>query len=331
MTTPVLNVLIVHGIGWGKEGVRYAEPLQRNIGRAFERTLEQLHLPDVPRAQARASQVLRFQAAHWGPVTQTPQNALLAMMGFGGFPLLRRLSLAYLARRQMVGLLGDVIAYEGGGRNRVYTAIHESVDACAAALSTVSAAERDTDGYAPLTVIGHSLGSVIASDYVWDHTRGASKPYWLPQHGLSLKNMIIMGSPMALYALRNNPHADQEALAASLDAPVQVDPRGGLWLNLFDPQDPIAFPLQPIQSYARAGVVDCAIRAGNWLTTWNPASHVGYWRSAQVAGAIGRKLALDWAALADQRYAEAHYERDVAALRATLSRGDRRQEGQATP
>ena len=320
MTAAALNILIVHGIGWGNEGTRYAEPLQRNIGRAFERAVGQLRLRDIPRHEARASRALRFAAAHWGPVTQAPQNALLTMMGFGGFPLLRRLNPIYLARRQMVGLLGDVIAYEGSSSNRVYTAIHEQVDACAATLSAASSAERDADDYAPLTVIGHSLGSVIASDYVWDHTRGASEPYWLPQHGLSLKNMIIMGSPMALYALRNNPNADQQALATSLAAPVQVDPRGGFWLNLYDPQDPIAFPLRPILSYARAGVIDCAIKAGNWLTTWNPASHVGYWRSAEVATLIGHKLALDWAALHSPQYAEARYEQEVSDLRATLAR-----------
>ena len=34
-----LNILIVHGIGWGQEGTKYAQPLQRNISAAFERAL----------------------------------------------------------------------------------------------------------------------------------------------------------------------------------------------------------------------------------------------------------------------------------------------------
>ena len=246
--------------------------------------------------QWRCAPARRFGGA-LGPVTQASQDALLALLGFRAFPLLHRLNLAYQARRQMVGLLGDVIGYEGGPHNRVYQAIHRCVDEHAAALGAASAAERSGDGFAPLTVIGHSLGSVIASDYIWDHTKGAAEPYHLAEHRLALKNLILMGSPMALYALRNNPAADRQTLATSLDSPVQVDPDGGFWLNLYDPQDPIAFPLHPLESYARAGVIDCTIKAGNWLTTWNPASHVGYWRSGDVAEIIERKLALDWAAL----------------------------------
>ncbi|MEW6579739.1 MAG: hypothetical protein AB1435_11160 [Chloroflexota bacterium] len=315
-----LNILIVHGIGWGQEGTKYAHPLQRNIGAAFERALGRLRLRDIRRSDADPRRALRFAAVHWGPVTQASQDALLALMGFRAFPLLRRLNLAYQARRQMVGLLGDVIGYEGGPHNRVYQAIHRCVDKRAAALGAASATERSEDGLAPLTVIGHSLGSVIASDYIWDHTREATEPYHLAEHRLALKNLILMGSPMALYTLRNNPAADRQTLAASLDSPVQVDPDGGLWLNLYDPQDPIAFPLQPLESYARAGVIDCAIKAGNWLTTWNPASHVGYWRSDEVAEIIGRKLALDWAALNSPAYAGERYARDVAALRKELAR-----------
>ena len=311
------NVLIVHGIGWGG-GRQYARPLEQSISAAFERALRRLKLADVPRRKARAKSALRFEAVSWASVTQDSQNALLSLLGFGGVPLLRRFSVTYQARRQMVGLLGDVIAYESGSDNRVYRAIHGRVDDAVRALSEASTADQDAAGYAPLTVIGHSLGSVIASDYVWDHTRGAEPPHYLPEHRLALRNMIIMGSPMALYALRNNPGADKETLAASLSAPVRVDPDGGLWLNLYDPQDPIAFPLRPIRAYAQAGLIDCRIRAGNWLTTWNPASHVGYWRSSDVAEFIGRKLALDWAAMTSPRYAETRFDRDLAALRKAL-------------
>ena len=312
-----LNVLIIHGIGWGDSGKDYARPLQNHIQQEFERALTRLHLRDINQRDASGKRALRFEAVYWSPVTQDPENALLDLLGFGGFRPFRRFNLTYVARRQMVGLLGDVIAYEYGPDRRVYTAIHRRVDDCIDKLSDASADERDDAGYAPLTVIGHSLGSVIASDFVWDHTRDAPQPHYLTDHHLALKNMILMGSPVALYALRDNPSEDKEKLAASLDSPVQVDPEGGLWLNLVDPQDPIAFPLQPIRSYDRAGVIDCQVRAGSWLTTWNPASHVGYWRSAEVAELIGHKLALDWAALNSPRFAE-RYLATVEKFRADL-------------
>ncbi len=285
------NVLIVHGIGWGDSGSHYADALQKNIGEEFERAIDRLHLRDVDRRDTRAKRALRFEAVYWSPITQKPQNELIKLLHLGGNWLLRPFNPLFFAQRQMVSLLGDVISYEG----TVYTAIHECIDASVETLDTASARESTRSDPADLTVLGHSLGSVIASDYLWDHTRTSVEPHHLAGRSLSIKNVILMGSPMALYALRNNPGADRAQLADSLSAPIQVDPDGGLWLNCYDPQDPIAFPLKPIHAYEEAGVIDYPVKAGNWLTGWNPASHVGYWRSAEVASTIGHKLALDWA------------------------------------
>lgn len=314
-----LNILIVHGIGWGDHGKSYARPLVQNISSEFDRAVKRLRLRDVPGREARARRALRFEVVYWSPITQESQNALLSLMGFGGFPLLRRLNIVYLVRKQLVGLLGDVITYESGSSNRVYRAIHGRVHDCLTALAEASAGEGDADGYAPLTVIGHSLGGVIASDHVWDTTKGAAQRYQLDEHHLRLQNMFTLGSPLALYALRNSPNADKRTLAESLDSPITCDPEGGLWLNMYDPQDPIGFPLQPIRSYDAAGVIDCTVRAGNWLTTWSPVSHVGYWRSQEVAHLIARKLALDWAAANSASFAD-RYPKALKDLRRDLQR-----------
>jgi hypothetical protein len=313
-----LNILIVHGVGWGEGGKNYARSLQHNIGREFERAVRRLHLRDVDNRAASAKRALRFEAAYWAPVTQDPENALLDLMKLRGFRPMNWLNLTYQVRKQLVSLLGDVIAYESGGTNRVYKAIHERVDDSVRTLGGRSADDQDDSDYAPLTVIGHSLGSVIASDYIWDHTRGAAEPYHLSDYRLSLKNLVQLGSPMALYALRNNPGADKKTLADSLDSPIQVDPDGGLWLNMYDRQDPVAFPLRPIKSYADVGVIDCTVQSGNWLTSWNLASHNEYWNSPDVARFIAHKLALDWAELNSSSFTGDRYARSVEDFRKTL-------------
>jgi hypothetical protein len=317
-TARAMNILIVHGVGW-QAGKNYARQLQKNISEEFDRAVERLRLRDVNRRERQAKHALRFVPCSWASVTQKPEDALLDLMGLAGRWPLRRFDLTYQARRQMVSLLGDVIAYGGEPYNKVYKAIHGCIDDCASALSDASAGERDEAGYAPLTLIGHSLGSVIASDYVWDRTRHVEPPYHLPGHHLSLKNMFTLGSPLAIYALRDNPGADERTLAESLDSPIRVDPDGGTWVNIYDPHDPIAFPLQPIRSYDRAGVIDCPVRAGSWLTAWNAASHVGYWRSTEVAQVIGRKLALDWASLNSAKFAP-RYEDTVENFRKALKK-----------
>ena len=315
-TTRALNVLIVHGIGWGNRGTLYARPLEDSIRHAFDRAIGRLHLRDIDGKDARAKNALRFEAACWDPITQKPQDSLLSVM-FGGLQFFRRATLTYHFRRNMVSLLGDVIAYERNPNNHVYQAIHKELEDCISRLSEASAGERDENGYAPLTIIGHSLGSVIGSDFVWDHAEGSGS-HRLGDHHFSLHNFVSMGSPMALYALRDNTYGDRESIRESLKAPIQVEPEHGFWLNLYDRQDAIAFPLQPIESYQDVGVIDCAINAGTWLTGWNFISHIGYWRCDEASQIIGRKLALDWARLNSPRFAGRDYNKALDALRKEL-------------
>jgi hypothetical protein len=311
-----LNILIVHGIGWGGKGKTYARPLEENIRAEFDRAIRRLHLRDVK--DSRAKNALRFDAVCWDPVTQKPQDSLLQVM-FGKRHLLP--SFSYHMRRSLIALLGDVTAYEGGGNNRVYQAIHQEVDHCMDALSQASAAERDSSGYAPLSIIGHSLGSVIASDYVWDHSRSSQQTHCIDTHHFILTNMFTLGSPMAIYSLRNNAYGDRESIRESLDSPIHVEPEHGLWLNVFDRQDSIGFPLEPIESYKAVGVIDRTVNVGNWLTNWNLGSHVGYWRSDDVARLIAGKLALDWARFNSPHFAERDYTKALTEYRKELRKG----------
>ncbi|WP_119068334.1 hypothetical protein [Aggregatilinea lenta] len=314
-----LNVLIVHGIGWGGRGTSYSRPLIQNVSTEFDRALKALKLRDVDHSAARSKNALRFETVCWDPVTQQPQDAMISVL-FGRPWLSRRLSMTYQFRRNMVGMLGDVTAYERDPNNKVYRAIHEEVDKGVAKLGEAARVQAET-AYAPLTIIGHSLGSVIVSDYVWDHTGSAGQSHLLRGHDLSLVNMILMGSPMALYSLRNNAYGGRDSIRDSLGSPVAVDPDYGMWLNLYDRQDPIGFPLEPVESYRDAGVIDSAVNAGNWLTGWNLLSHVGYWHCHETARAIGGKLALDWARLNSPRFAERDYDKHFKAYRKGLRKG----------
>ncbi|MDN4059510.1 hypothetical protein QPK31_14885 [Massilia sp. YIM B02769] len=71
------------------------------------------------------------------------------------------------------------------------------------------------------------------------------------------------------------------------------------WLNLYDPDDVLGWPLQPLSEDYRVLVEDRAINAGqgavNWmLKSWNPLSHSAYWQDnavlAPLAGMIRRMI-----------------------------------------
>lgn len=316
-----LNVLIIHGVGTGGNA-NYARPLEQNIAREFDAAIRALRLKDVDRKDARARFALRFRAANWSRVTQDPQSALLSVMGFARrwWNPFSNLNLTLRFRRSLVNLVGDMIAYEADPTNLVYQAIHKAVDDAVEKLRAASVHERDADDLCPLTIIGHSLGSVVGSDYVWDHTRDAARPYYLTGKNFYLANFVSMGSPLALYALRENAYGDANSIKNGLPAPIRVEPEHGLWLNLYDKQDAIAFPLEPIRSYAEANVVDRAVAAGNRLTGWTALSHTGYWGSTDAAHWIGRKLALDWARVHSPSFAERDHAKAADLLRRDLRR-----------
>jgi hypothetical protein len=312
--TRALSILFVHGIGSDRTET-YPKPLEDNLKREFIQALRQLKVSDALKREASTGNPLHFKAVCWDCVTQPPQDALLKLLFKRGFSIRSRLK--YTIRKNMVHLLGDMTAYERDLDNKVYKAIHEQVGEGMADLEKAA----PSDEYAPLTIIGHSLGSVIASDYVWDHTRGSGhKSHLLDDHRLALVNMVLMGSPMALYALRNNPGETHKDIQKMLDSPITIEPENGQWLNIFDQHDPVAFPLERIESYKAAGVIDCPVKVTSGIAEVTLLSHAYYWRSDEVARLIGRKLAIDWARINEERFAERYHKKAIREYRKDSAR-----------
>ena len=147
-------------------------------------------------------------------------------------------------------------------------------------------AERAGSG-APLCVLAHSLGSVIASDHLWDLQRerhGASAtgrevgatPL---ERGQTLAGFYTFGSPIALWSLR---HRD-------FGRPIRVP--HGEWLNFFDRDDVIASPLKPLNdAYAHAVTEDVEVKVGGALAGWNPLAHTRYWNDRALMRRIATSL-----------------------------------------
>jgi hypothetical protein len=67
------------------------------------------------------------------------------------------------------------------------------------------------------------------------------------------------------------------------------------WINFFDEDDVLGWPLQPLSpSYAQR-VEDVPVNAGSGLVgtltlSWNPLSHLGYWSEPQVLRHIAASI-----------------------------------------
>lgn len=128
----------------------------------------------------------------------------------------------------------------------------------------------------PVTFIAHSLGTVIASDFIWD--RQDKKDFG----DFKLSNFFTMGSPIALFALRWG--------ADLFNQPIHIDDPRGCWVNILDKDDPIAYPLKELnQEYNNAVLADKEVNVGPL-----GAAHVMYWKNEKVHKIIAHKLAVDW-------------------------------------
>jgi len=70
------------------------------------------------------------------------------------------------------------------------------------------------------------------------------------------------------------------------------------WINLYDPDDALGWPLQPLSPGYAALVDDRAVNASqgvaNWLLkSWNPLSHSAYWGDSQVLDLLAQRLRLE--------------------------------------
>jgi hypothetical protein len=73
--------------------------------------------------------------------------------------------------------------------------------------------------------------------------------------------------------------------------PIERPTPGFAWINLYDPDDALGWPLQPLSPGYAALVEDRAINAGHGVVdfivkSWNPWSHTAYWGDAKVLDAL---------------------------------------------
>lgn len=293
------HIVFIHGIGDKCEG--FSLWLQDKIKSEFTRTVYRISSEHPP------NDSIHFCEALWYQVTQDDQDMLWDKL----FPLIknrnmpkkelakspislfRRLKYMTFLRKLVVNFQGDIIAYiESPGANK-YQLIHDKIyQAFEACNRRVLSTEATPQNPALLTVVGHSLGAVIASDMLYDTL--IKKTRWWPAQ-LRLANMMSLGSPLALYKLRYGHDKD------NFTKTITMQDSNGRWINFYDPQDIVGYPLRGLnEAYRNAVFVDKEINAGQWWNPWHfmlqntPFNHHLYLKDHAIAKIIGRKVALDW-------------------------------------
>jgi pimeloyl-ACP methyl ester carboxylesterase len=276
MSRGALNVLLVHGIGdHPKEFVgEFERQLRADLQRRLNALARRYKLSAPPPADA-----LNLIPGRWAPVTEGIQKEVEQRIFHGPVDFLRWFGMRFM---------GDVVAYQG---RAVYDEIHRAL--AANLLDQV----QPESGH--LTIIAHSLGAVVASDFVYDHTEKIGSTL-ADRFGVAFSNFFTLGSPLVLYAMQSSQDGafDAGGVLDRFDRPVRVESEDGVWLNLFAEPDIIGYPIRSINRfYSGAVTADVRVDVGDFWRRRSPLSHGRYWTDPHVNRIIAGKLAIDLAGL----------------------------------
>ncbi|HVL86330.1 MAG TPA: hypothetical protein VM367_18845 [Pseudonocardia sp.] len=186
--------------------------------------------------------------------------------------------------------LGDAAAYSFVDQpTGTYVAVHDRIRRRVRELWTGELNRTPV----PMVVLAHSLGSHVISSYIWDTQKGkptgadpASSPFERMEW---LAGMITFGSTIPLFTFAYDPVTPIAFPGAALPAAVRNRAR---WLNYYDADDVLGYPLKPLSPEYDAVVdADVVIDVGGLGISMTPLSHGEYWEDRGFVRPVAEYLA----------------------------------------
>lgn len=185
----------------------------------------------------------------------------------------------------MTFFVGDAIAYVDEQDNGIRRKVWE----------TMSAQFKDfpDDKIPDYSIFGHSLGAVIAYDYMYSilenrqlfdiRNRPDLSSARLAGLADGFKNLVTFGSPIALFWMRWGDIWPNDF--AKLKNPIQGSK---MWLNFWCHHDLVAYPLRGYFSGkpSPGNIDDIRVNTGIAM----PWAHTGYWKSRRMVSEISKIL-----------------------------------------
>lgn len=150
----------------------------------------------------------------------------------------------------------------------------------------------------PVVIVGYSLGCHVLSNYIWDsQQKDPSSGVWKFENMNALeqkeKNFLRLRSMSTLITVGCNIPV---FVAGYKDIkPFKALNKNFEWLNLYDKDDILGWPLKPLSLSYRDLVDDIAINANEntkdlLLKSWNPLSHESYFGDKTVIQTVAKAL-----------------------------------------
>lgn len=271
-------LLTVHGMG--ETPREYAEQLFRAVSGRL--------------GDARAQ--VDFRSVYYQDILKPNQETVWAKLDAG-----TKLHYDELRRFLLFGF-GDAAGLEN--RKEIQGSVYELAQA-AIARQLLGVWKNVPD--ARIVFLAHSLGCQVLSSYVYDAQKAlAGEPVpagvWKDVDAWSMRALghrltaderrfLAGGSCDAFVTTGCNIPIFVAAHRTMDIKPIARPTPGFEWINIYDPDDALGWPLQALSPGYAALVEDRRINAGqgmvNWiLKSWNPTSHSAYWSDGQVLDTV---------------------------------------------
>jgi hypothetical protein len=209
-------------------------------------------------------------------------------------------------RKLMLFGFSDMFYYvSSDGKLQIRTSICEQIS------SKIGNLLDDDNSLISLTLIGHSAGSVIAIDIsyylfsgkIYSFVNNQTSPGTVKifeqlrekalDKKLRLRRLITLGSPISMLACRKDEVVELLAAGRKIDPvlhgivdnpnfPTLTGPR---WINIWEKDDPIALPIEPLMENSKNSVEDILIHSTDSIRK----AHNLYWSSSEVHKIISEK------------------------------------------
>ena len=272
-----MRVIYVHGIS---DSLPEKYDYTGGFSTRLVAKLKELGVIPARASQAEIDRIITFEPAYYADIGHDEEEALLkdyqrergqlynffdqSLENLFGYDLIRRF---------MISSVSDVLLYKSeAGQNAIRERLLEKL------VPYVGTPD-------PVTIVAHSLGSVVAFDVLYYHNwhtwRGLFKP----------ANLFTLGSPIALFSLSVGSDGKQETKNNPKIA--MPDPyltqQSGVWYNFFDAQDIIGYHLESYFQNKYA-VKDILVQTG----TLPLKAHTEYWINNEILTTIAQRLKLDF-------------------------------------
>lgn len=277
-----IAVAVVHGMG--NQSIDFSNKYSKSLTKAFNKKLKQNGYEMI-------EDPIVVEPVYWAHIVQRLEEKLWHKIDD------YHLGLTSL-RRFVVSYLGDAIAYQATpNENNLEEVMYEDIhyEFCKTLRNLSNLAGDD----APLYVVAHSLGTVIASNLIYDlQSRNEFADCSEDKTPLelcdTLTSFYTLGSPLALWGLRYT----NFGVPIKVPSPklVNMNPNlNGEWINFYDKQDILAYPLKDLNAkYYEQVKSDIEVNSGNFLIRHTPLSHSYYWENKKVIHTIVESLFQTW-------------------------------------